>query len=415
MNRRTASWLAWVILICYLTLASVGLFFQAKNDPAQLLHQVLYTLAFLTFPAVGALIVTYRPENPIGWIFCAVTSAVFGFAAEQYAIYATSTRPGSLPAGVWVAWLGSWSGDPGYAIPFTFTLLLFPSGRLPSARWRPFAWLAGGYIALDTLFAAFTPGPISENIAWVNNPAGIEQLADASRLFHMIGPLFFVLVLGCVLSVLLRFRRAQGTERQQIKWFAFATIMVVLLVLLEVVLRTLPVLLEEVLFSIAIAALPIAVGIAILRYRLYDIDIIIRRTLIYSLLTVTLGLVYLGCIVVLQRLVVPALGGSELAIVASTLAIAALFNPLRRRIQNLIDRRFYRRKYDAAKVLTAFAATARDETDLDVLAAAMLRVVDETVQPEFVGLWIKPAVVGPHYDTPLRRPDNGIQSVHGNT
>ena len=132
-----------------------------------------------------------------------------------------------------------------------------------------------------------------------------------------------------------------------------------------------------------------AIGIAITRYRLFDIEIIIRRTLVYSLLSLTLGLVYLGCIVVLQQLVVPVVGGSDVAIVASTLAIAALFNPLRRRIQNLIDKRFYRRKYDAAKVLAAFGATARDETDLDALTGEMLRVVDEAVQPEFVGLWLK--------------------------
>jgi len=135
--------------------------------------------------------------------------------------------------------------------------------------------------------------------------------------------------------------------------------------------------------------LPVCLGIAITRYRLFDIEVIIRRTLVYSLLSVTLGLVYLGCIVVLQQLVVPVVGSSELAIVASTLAIAALFSPLRRRIQNLIDKRFYRRKYDAAKVLAAFGATARDETDLERLTGEMLRVVDETMRPEFVGLWLK--------------------------
>jgi hypothetical protein len=381
--------LAWAILAGGLICVSVGLYFQAQNDPAELMHQVLYSLAFLAFPVVGALILTYRPGNPIGWIFCAVTSAAFGFAAEQYAIYATGTRPGSLPGGVWAAWLGSWSGDPGYAITFTFTLLLFPNGRLPSARWRPLAWLTGGFITLDTLFAAFTPGPISERIPWVNNPAGIERLARVNSLFHAIGPLFFVLLLGCALSVLVRFGRAQGVERHQLKWFTYAAAMLVSLVLVTIVLPTLPALLDEMLFSAGIAALPVAVGIAILRYRLYNIDVIIRRTLVYSILTLTLGLVYLGCIVVSQTLIAPLTGGSELAIVASTLAIAALFSPLRRRIQTLIDRRFYRRKYDAAKVLAAFGATARDETDLERLTGEMLRVVDETMQPEFVGVWLR--------------------------
>jgi len=147
-------------------------------------------------------------------------------------------------------------------------------------------------------------------------------------------------------------------------------------------------------------ALPVCLGIAITRYRLFDIDIIIRRTLVYSILSLTLGLVYLGSIVVLQQLIVPVVGGSELAIVVSTLAIAALFTPLRRRIQSLIDKRFYRRKYDAAKVLAAFGATARDETDLDTLTTEMLRVVDETVQPEFVGLWLRSEPTRPRNPTP---------------
>ena len=145
----------------------------------------------------------------------------------------------------------------------------------------------------------------------------------------------------------------------------------------------------QVFFGLSLVAVPAAIGIAILRYRLYDIDIIIRRTLVYSTLTLTLGLIYFGCIVLVRTLVAPLTGGTDLAIVASTLAIAALFNPLRKRIQTLIDKRFYRRKYDAAKVLAAFGATARDETDLEQLTAEMLRVVDETVQPEFVGLWLR--------------------------
>jgi hypothetical protein len=184
----------------------------------------------------------------------------------------------------------------------------------------------------------------------------------------------------------LRFRRANGIERQQIKWLAYAA------VFLAIALSASFVSSYEGVAYLVIAALlcvPLAVGIAILRYRLYDIDVLINRTLVYGALTAALALVYIGSVVLLREVLAPLTGSSEPAIVASTLAIAALFNPLRRRIQNLIDKRFYRRKYDAAKVLAAFGTTVRDETELERLTAELLRVVDETMQPEFVGLWLR--------------------------
>jgi uncharacterized membrane protein len=198
----------------------------------------------------------------------------------------------------------------------------------------------------------------------------------------------FAVFLASAISPFIRFRRAVGAERQQLKWFAYAAALwCVMFPILAfggltgawyIIFNTIPLVL-----------VPIAVGIAILRYRLYDIDVIIRRTLVYSTLTLALGLVYIGCIVLSRTVVAPLTGGSELAIVASTLAIAALFMPLRWRIQNAIDRRFFRRKYDAAKVLAAFGVTARDETDIERLTGELLRAVGETVQPEFVGLWLR--------------------------
>jgi len=213
---------------------------------------------------------------------------------------------------------------------------------------------------------------------------------------------------GAVASLIVRFRHARGLERQQLKWFVFAATIGVATIIGGFLLFPAQMsgggILGNLLFAAAPSGLAVAAAVAILRYRLYDIDIIIRRTLIYSTLILTLGLVYIGCILLSRTLVAPLIGGSEITIVASTLAIAALFNPLRKRIQTIIDKRFYRRKYDAAKVLAAFGTTVRDETDLERLTAEVLRVVDETVQPEFVGLWLRDTPAG---STPNRaRPDS---------
>jgi len=224
----------------------------------------------------------------------------------------------------------------------------------------------------------------------LDNPIGVlrEDTADSLAGVWVAG--LTALAVLCVAALFARYRRANDTERKQIKWLLYACVTFLVVYVGGDVnglheSTSVAGYIWQILFGLSLLAFPAAIGIAILRYRLYDIDIIIRRTLVYSTLTLILGLVYLGCIVLLQALVVPLLGGSELAIVASTLAIAALFTPLRLRIQSLIDRRFYRRKYDAAKVLAAFGTTARDETDLERLTGEILRVVDETVQPEFVG------------------------------
>ncbi|HEY3232269.1 MAG TPA: hypothetical protein VGJ87_23760, partial [Roseiflexaceae bacterium] len=226
------------------------------------------------------------------------------------------------------------------------------------------------------------------------NPVGIAGLAGASGFVQGLieGPFGLTIVAACAISVLVRFRRAQGIERQQIKWFAYAAGVLIVVGTLGTFLPFLPGLLKDVLFTFAVGSLPVAVGIAILRYRLYDIDLIIRRTLVYGVLTAVLALVYLGSVVLLQ-VIFRALTGetSQAAIVASTLAIAALFTPLRRRIQTTIDRRFYRRKYDAAKTLAAFSAQLRDEVDLNALTGELLAVIAETIQPAHVSLWLREA------------------------
>jgi hypothetical protein len=344
----------------------------------------------LTFPTVGAWIAVHRPTNAIGWIFCAIGlfqgAATFGY---QYALYALLTNPGVLPAGQLAVWISAWAWAPGVGLTGTFLLLLFPTGRLPSARWQPVAWCAVVGITLIVVALMLAPADLLELPPPIDNPLAIQCGRTCLEGIWLTGLMLWgISAVAAVASLVLRLRRSRGEERQQLKWFVYTGLLTVGTYLSALLLGNPPIF--EVLEVLVVPLLPLAVSLAILRYRLYDIDVIIRRTLVYSVLTLTLGLVYLGCILVTRTLVAPLTGSSDLAIVISTLAIAALFTPLRRRIQNLIDKHFYRRKYDAAKVLAAFGATVRDETDLDALTTEMLRVVDDTMQPEFVGLWLKP-------------------------
>jgi len=295
-----------------------------------------------------------------------------------------------------------------------YLILLFPDGKLPSRRWRPLAWLSGVVMVLASLVITFGPGPL-EGHPGVRNPLGLEALghpwvATAVFIVLLLLPLSMV---ASALSLVLRYRRSKGEEREQIKWIAFAASVVVIVYLIAMVGSLffplgwggagtplwLGLLQQAALVSFT--AVPIAVGFAVLKYRLYDIDIVINRTLVYGTLTITLVTLYFGGIVVLQRIFVTLTGQqSTLAVVASTLAIAALSVPLRRRVQGFVDRRFYRRKYDARKTLQAFSAKLRDETDLEALNNDLVGVVRETMQPAHVSLWLRPATApkGNHPD-----------------
>jgi hypothetical protein len=351
----------------------------------------------LAFTTVGALVASRRPENAIGWIFCAVGLVMLteGFT-ESYANLALFARSGSLPGGRVAAWASAWLGGPGLLGIFAFLLLLFPDGRLPTRRWRPVAWVAALAIAVVTFLHAFRPGRL-RNSAFpsVANPFGIEALAGVRDLLEFAA---FLLMLGTVLvsavSLVVRFRRARLLERQQIKWFAYAGAFLALVFVAGPTVLWSPAVPGWVWFCaffLAVVGMPVCAGIAILRYRLYDIDLIINRTLVYGSLTATLVALYFGSIVLLQRVFVVLTGGrSTLAIVASTLLIAALFSPLRRRIQSFIDRRFYRSKYDAAKTLEAFSARLREETDLETLRNDLVVVARKTMQPAQISLWLRP-------------------------
>ena len=398
MSVRATPWLAWSLCVLGVALAAASLIlallngrtlaeiFMAWDGPS------ILTLATLTvsFSVVGALIASHRPENPIGWIFLAV-----GFlqgllsAADQYAIYALLTNPGALPWGAEASWLGQWIWAPGLGLILVFLPLLFPDGHPPSHRWRPVGWLGALSIGLTVVSSTIGLWPERGTALLTGDESPshvVHVLVDLVAL-----PMMLLAGVGAVISVLVRFRRARGDERQQIKWFAAAAALTLVWYLVfGQSTRELPEAIVALSALLVIPSVPIATGIAILRYRLYDIDRIINRTLVYGSLTATLVALYFGGIVVLQRIFVTLTGQqSTLAVVASTLLIAALFTPLRRRIQGFIDRRFYRSKYDARKTLEAFSAQLREETDLNALSEDLVGVVRETMQPAHVSLWLR--------------------------
>jgi hypothetical protein len=287
-------------------------------------------------------------------------------------------------------WANSWYWFALIALVFIYLPLLFPDGRLPSRRWLPVAVLPGIGVAGIIVLGSLAETLRGQNVDYrIDNPIGIEGLPPVEDLpaFDVLGlGLLGIGTLGAVASVAVRFHRSRGIERQQLKWFLFAAAPIPYFPLSDYG----PLILDALAFGWVLLGLPAAIGIAVLRYRLYDIDVVINRTLVYGALTATLALVYLGSVVGLQRLLSPVGDSNQFAVVASTLLIAALFGPLRRRVQSLIDRRFYRRKYDARRTLEAFSAKLRGVSDLDGLNGELLAVVLETVQPAHASLWLRP-------------------------
>jgi hypothetical protein len=356
-------------------------------------------LAFTAFMVVGVVIVAHRPGNAVGWIFSAVgllSSA--GVLGMEYAEYAYVTRPGWLPGAVVAAWIANWYWFPLLGLILVFTPLLFPTGRLLSARWRPVAVAAAVGTAAMTVLVALQPTIRLQNKDdTLPNPLGLAGVPDPED--GVLGAVLLGLLFGCmaaaVASVGVRFRRSRGVERQQLKWFAYAAaLLAVSFLLWGFLLPAGPV--TDVVFGLTIALVPVAAGIAILRYRLYEIDRLINRTLVYGLLTALLGGAYAIVVLVLGHLG-QLFGGINTqlpswAVAGATLAVAALFQPARRRIQAIVDRRFNRRRYDAAKTIEAFSARLRDEIDLDTLSAELLAVVHQTMEPTRASLWLRPPV-----------------------
>jgi hypothetical protein len=393
--RKGSTRVAWSMLAIFVVCLAIAVALQVVNGSFQRAPGVnlgLY-LAFTAFMVVGAVIVAHRPGNAVGWLFSAVgLLSITGVLAMEYAGYAYITRPGSLPGAVVAAWYQQW-WTPMLILVFVLILLLFPTGRLLTARWRSvavaLAAVTAGMVVLNALQPTLT---LPDTGYRVGNPIGLAAARDLQD--GAVGAVLVGLLLICtgaaMLSVVLRFRRSQGVERQQLKWFSYAA---VLAVLVELALDNVPaVRFLAVPFGLVIALIPTAAGIAILRYRLYDIDRLINRTLVYGLLTVLLAGIYVGLVLVLGQL----FGGLSAeppswAVAGATLAVAALFQPARRRIQQAVDRRFNRRKYNTAKTIEAFATRLRDQVDLDTLSAELLAVVDQTMEPTRVSLWLRPS------------------------
>ena len=403
MSRHVAAWLAWPLCVLTLALTSLSVVLLALNfsQPNTPIYDFWLenTVFPISFSIIGAIIASRLPANPVGWLFCAAAliSAVAHLGAE-YAIYALLARPGSLPAGLALSWLAYWVWIP-FIGCLALSLLLFPDGRLPQGkRWR---WLAR-IVVLSTIggavWLALSPGAMV-NLGAIRNPVGIEGLPDGYEPVQTI--VFALLFVVAVSTLVLRLRRATGIELQQIKWPAYTAVIATGSSLLQHTISDVVgwLWLEWAAYVVSIAALvgfPISVAIAIARYRLYDIDVIINRSLVYGLLSAMLVTIYFGSVTIIQS-IFRILTGQEqqpqFAVVVSTLTIAALFNFLRQRIQAFIDRRFYRRKYDSRKTLEAFSVKLRDETDLDALNEDLVSVVRETMQPAHVSLWLRPVTL----------------------
>ena len=406
MSRRTAVRLAWSLWGLALVLAAVGLLFGILAFRAPLpegrepfLATIIVQDALIVlYGTLGALIASRHGRNLIGWIFCfvAVSLGVLSFTTG-YADYALYARDDSLPGAVLAAWVTGWLFIPAVYVSMCYLFFLFPDGRLASPRWRPVIWAATIVAVVATLATALEPGrlfsfPTVENPLGLGEPFGRVAIVanDITDLAAM--PVFLV----SLASMVARLRGARDRERLQLKWITYAAALTATSFAVAFLAGSLPEdwrAVSDLFFLIGVvgfAGIPVAAAIAILRHRLYDIDLLINRTLVYATLTAALASVYVGGVVTLQLVFRALTGqGSQLAVVASTLAIAAMFGPLRRRVQALVDRRFYRRKYDAAKTLAAINARLRDETDLHTLTDDLTGVVRETMQPAHVSLWLR--------------------------
>jgi MFS family permease len=359
-----ALWTAGVAVLLTLSVANGTFAPDAFTDSVPLL------LAFAAFIVVGALIVGHRPGNAVGWVFAAISLlAVAG-------------------------WFSSWVWYPTVGLALVFTPLLFPDGRLPSPRWRPVAWLAGAATAALAMLFALAPTVEVGKGRQADNPIGVAAVGNPERnaLALVAVNLLTVLALAAVVSLVVRFRRSHGEERLQLKWFTYAAALLPLVVLDDY----LPDAAGNLLFAAVISFLPVAAGIAILRYRLYEIDRLINRTLVCGLLTALLAAVYAGLVLALGKLFGD-LGDRtpSWVVAAATLAVASLFQPARRRIQAAVDRRFNRRRYDAARTVETFSGRLREQVDLDTLSADRLAVVEQTVQPTRASLWLRPSARAP--------------------
>ena len=390
MTRRSSTRLAWSLCAVTFALQVVGWALIPLVEDFTPAFDLVSGAALVVLPVVGALVASRQPGNAIGWLFCGagLLLALAG-ATYSYAAYALMVRP-ELPGGLAAAWLTSWVFLPAvFGVP-PLLFLLFPDGRPLTRRWRAAIVLTVTGLTCQAVGAALAPGVLEDSpVAGTENPVGVTGplVATGELAGWTLG------LLGVALgawSLVLRYRRARGEERLQLRWVAFSAIVFVLACLVSAVLfQTRFAAVGQLLVVVGFFTIPAAAGIAILRHRLYDIDVVINRTLVYGGLTATLAGVYLGSVLVLQLVLSPLTDQSDLAVATSTLGVAALFRPARARIQAGVDRRFYRRRYDAARTLESFGTRLRHELDLEAVGADLRAAVRETVQPAHVSLWLR--------------------------
>jgi hypothetical protein len=403
MSRLASAWLAWSVWALCVVLLALAVLLDYQYTPPSInkgdspVYQ-FFGVPSLVYATVGAFVASRRPRNLVGWLLCVIglVLAVMGFSTP-YADYALLVEPASsLPGAVYMACVSqTLVAVPVLIATAILLILLFPDGRLSDRRLRAVPWVVVGGSATSALWAVTSEDDVFERYS-LRNPLWAGGIfGDAVDMIGRLGTVTFIICVGvAVLTVFVRLENARGAERQQLKWFAYAAVVLFgTLIFFPVTAWILPYWAGFPLGIAGLSAIPVAVGIAVLRYRLYDIDRVINRTLVYGSLTGVLALVYFGGVTVTQATFQSFTGQEEppqLIIVTSTLVIAALFSPLRRIVQSFVDRRFYRRKYDARKTLEGFSATLRDETDLDALNDGLVGVVRETVQPAHVSLWLRP-------------------------
>jgi len=387
MRKRIAIVTAWVIVALCLAGLSVGSALAARIHHLDVTNLEL-GIAFVIYPLVGAIIIAQRPHNIIGRLLVAIgLGTTLTYFSAGYLAYSATTGGHPLPGAAFLDWLSNcvWPLNLGLG---TFLLLLFPTGRLVSRRWRWIAWLGASGVALNVVSSAFMPGVFSSETT--TNPYGIESLKGVLDVANSVaGAMVTLFAVAALSSALWRFWRSREAERQQMKWFAFGAALLAVAIAINAIWFPQ----SNLGFAIGFGILPLSIGIAVVRYRLYDIDLLINRALVYGLLTAALAAVYFGAVIGSQTLTRALTGQGQpqqpVVIVLSTLLIAALFQPLRTRLQRTIDRRFYRRKYNVARTLAAFGQTLRTEVEMEQLCDHLVSAVEETMQPAHVSLWLR--------------------------
>ncbi|WP_328993436.1 hypothetical protein OG394_03845 [Kribbella sp. NBC_01245] len=396
----SAARLAWSVWGLCVVLTAVALVLFVINGPARPAGSygsldAVIDVAILGFPTVGAMIAARQPDNAIGWLFLATgLGNTVAQALLEYGAYALLRAPGTVPGGAWAGLVADAVIWPAVAATTVLVFVSFPTGRVPSRRWRWLVWAVVVDVVAYVVGTLLSPGPLYY-FPTVSNPVPVS-IPVLPAIGDLAAPALGVALLFGIVALAGRFRRSRGVERLQISWLFYLAAMLMLSIPVTTALQStnltvgsIPV--SELAFAAVLLAIPVAVGVAILRYRLYDIDVVINRTLVYGALTVTLGAAYVGSVLLLQLVLSPVTQGSGLAVAVSTLLVAALFRPVRSRIQAMVDRRFFRRRYDAARTLEAFGTRLRDQLDIDALGNDLLAVVRDTMQPANVSLWLRKA------------------------